>query len=195
MKIKLNKTVLAMSTGLAIISLTACGRGSNTISSLTDSDTTTSVVVGTTLSQASAADSTVPAITPSVVSGTTSGAAAAPAAGTTSGTSSAAITPAASAASTSSTLAQTTPTPAPQVESEIEAAPEEESFEPAGEGNTGVTTTDVKFRTEPDADNGDDNVIDELDEGTEVIVLGKEGDFYKVQLDDIVGYIHSDYIE
>ena len=81
------------------------------------------------------------------------------------------------------------------VEADVEPAEEEDDFEPAGEGNTAKTTTDVKFRAEPDADNGDDNVIDELDEGTEVTILGQEGDFYEVQVGDQTGYIHSDYVE
>ena len=76
-----------------------------------------------------------------------------------------------------------------------EPSAEEDTFEPAGEGNTGTTTTDVKFRSEPDADNGDDNVIDELDEGTTVTILGREGSFYKVEIDGQEGYVHSDYVD
>lgn len=193
-----------LTAGITILSLTACGGGSNTISSLTDSDTTTSSVAsaaGAALAGTTAASA--PEITPSVVAGTAltpsaastaspaAGSTASPAAGST--TSTAALAPSAGTqAGTSSALGTS-----PSVESEAEPAPaeEEEEFVPAGEGNTGRTTTDVRFRSEPDADNGEDNVIDELDEGTELIILGREGDFYKVQVDDVVGYVHSDYVE
>ncbi len=212
MKLNRIRTALLLTAGLTVLSLTACGGGSNTISSLTDSDSTTSsVATGAAAAAgtaAAAATSSVPAVTPSVVGGTGStaspaaqptaapaagtaaapaaGTAAAPAAGTAAGTT--AGTAAATAAGTAASTVE-------EVPDDIEASPEEEDFEAAGEGNTGRTTTDVNFRSEPDTEGGDDTVIDELSEGTEVTILGREGEFFKVQIDDVVGYIHSDYIE
>lgn len=219
MRFVTKKTGLLVTAGLMILTLTACGGGSNTISSLTDSDSTTSAV--TAGAAAVTESSSVPVITPGAVSGTTAaagtaaaGTAAVGTAGTTASTATQApsdniaaasgitasetITPAAggtgTALSTAPTADVVNSTSEDYSEDGDEDYTDEEEFVPAGEGNTGTTTTDVRFRSEPDADNGDDNVIDELDEGTEVIVLGREGDFFKVQVGDTIGYIHSDYI-
>ena len=150
---------LIFAAGVAALALTGCG-SSNTISSLTDSDSTTASVPTQDVS-ASEAESVLPKIT-----------------------------------------AQTIESAVPVVEENVsavevmpqEASAEEEAFEPAGEGNTATTTTDVKFRSSPDTDS-DDNVIDELDEGTEVTVLASEDGWYKVQVGDETGYIKAEYVE
>ena len=188
MKFRMIRTAFLVTAGLTVLFLTACGSGSGTISSLTDSDSTTSSVA----TQAASDTSSVPAVTPSVVSGQSSAPTAAqPTAAPVNNKAAAGTT----AAAVTDFAASTVEEAEEKVPDDIQASPEEEDFEPAGEGNTGKTTTDVNFRSEPSSDGGEDTVIDELSEGTEVTILGKEGDFYKVQVDDVVGYIHSDYIE
>ena len=59
----------------------------------------------------------------------------------------------------------------------------------------GKTTTSVKVRSTPDSKNGEGNVLKYLNEGTEVKVTGKSGDFYSIEIDETEGYIHSSYIE
>ena len=72
-----------------------------------------------------------------------------------------------------------TPTPTPTPEPEIR----------------GTTTTTVKMRSTPDSKNGDGNVVKYLKTGTEVLVKGQEGDFYKVIYEEIEGYIHAKYLD
>ena len=74
-------------------------------------------------------------------------------------------------------------------------APEEESFEPAGEGNVGYVTGDeVNVRSEPDADD-DDNVMFTVFEGDEVKILDSDDGWYKIEVDGEVGWIKSGYVE
>lgn len=75
------------------------------------------------------------------------------------------------------------------------AAPEEESYEPAGEGNVGYVTGDeVNVRSEPDSSD-DDNVMFTLFEGDKVTILDSEDDWYKIDVDGEVGWIKSSFVE
>ena len=54
-----------------------------------------------------------------------------------------------------------------------------------------INATRVNFRTEPSTDS---EVYSLLDEGTDVIILGQEGDWTKVDIDDTIGYVYGKYI-
>ena len=74
-------------------------------------------------------------------------------------------------------------------------APEEESFESAGEGNMGYVTGDeVNVRSEPEAGD-DDNVLFTVFSGDEVKILESEDDWYKIEYDGETGWIKASYVE
>lgn len=57
-----------------------------------------------------------------------------------------------------------------------------------------VNANCVNVRKEPDKEG--DNVLTTVDIGTEVEIVGKEGDFYKVQFEDVrIGYILKDFCQ
>lgn len=229
MKINRAKTALALTAAVTVMALTACG-SSGTISSLTDSDSTTSLVedaakdtstvLSGTLSKAESAATSVPEIVPQTVAASTvttpqaSGTALIatpddeeeenePVRVSLTGDGSddaAAVSTESAEEETDSTMELAGTAPAGEVslltdETEPTPAPEEESYEPAGEGNTGYVTGDeVNVRSEPDSSD-DDNVMFTLFEGDEVTILASEDDWYKIEVDGEVGWIKAGYVE
>ncbi len=203
-----------MAAAAAAIALTACGN-SGTISSLTDSDSTASIaegaaveqpaVLSASISAAESAVSSVPEIVPQTVAATE--VTSAPAADLTAAAPDEEVSGtgntynAAPLTSTAATAAST----ASEAESEAElladnaeptAAPEESTYEPAGEGNTGYITGDeVNVRETPTTDDGDDNVLFTLFEGDEVKILESADGWYKVEVDGETGWVNASFVE
>ena len=227
MRRKILVAALMLTVAATAAAVTGCG-SSGTISSLTDSDSTASIVGGAaaetssvnsgSLSQAeSAASSAVAEILPQTIAATEISAT--PDAPASSGESAGAsseisepvrvslpgdgsddevVTPAGedTESETTHSLAASTEDGAEvSITGEVTPAPEEEEFEPAGEGNTGYVTGDeVNVRAEPDASD-DDNVMFTLFEGDEVKILANEDGWYKIEVDGEVGWIKSGYVE
>ena len=215
MKFNRVKAMSVMAAAAAAIALTACGN-SGTISSLTDSDSTASIaegaaveqpaVLSASISAAESAVSSVPEIVPQTVAATE--VTSAPAADLTAAAPDEEVSgtgntdnAAAPLTSTAATAAST----ASEAESEAElladnaeptAAPEESTYEPAGEGNTGYITGDeVNVRETPTTDDGDDNVLFTLFEGDEVRILESADGWYKVEVDGETGWVNASFVE
>lgn len=214
MKFNRVKAMSVMAAAAAAIALTACGN-SGTISSLTDSDSTASIaegaaveqpaVLSASISAAESAVSSVPEIVPQTVAATE--VTSAPAADLTAAAPDEEVSGtgntynAAPLTSTAATAAST----ASEAESEAElladnaeptAAPEESTYEPAGEGNTGYITGDeVNVRETPTTDDGDDNVLFTLFEGDEVKILESADGWYKVEVDGETGWVNASFVE
>ena len=190
------RAALVLTACVSTLSLTACG-GASTISSLTDSDSTTTTVGGNanqttavnagtvtvagTTSAASSTSSSLPAIPAQVVGNAATGA-------TTSGT-----TAATSNAATAVTPAATA-TPAPTATPAADATSSAESFVPAGEGNTATAKATVNFRSEPDTSD-EDNIIGGIKEGETVTVLDSQDGWYEVEYNGETGWVSSKYFE
>ena len=71
---------------------------------------------------------------------------------------------------------------------------ETDNGEPAGEGNTARAAADgINLRSAPTTD--EDNVIDGVNLGEEVTVLGVEGEWWKVEFKGKTGYVKSEFFE
>ena len=67
---------------------------------------------------------------------------------------------------------------------------------PHGEGNTAVLTVEeANVRSDPYVDDEDDNVIGVLTEGQEVVVLGNEDGWYKIEFEGGSGYVSAELFE
>ena len=67
---------------------------------------------------------------------------------------------------------------------------------PHGEGNTAVLTVEeANVRSDPYVDDEDDNVVGVLTEGQEVVVLGNEDGWYKIEFEGGSGYVSAELFE
>jgi len=89
------------------------------------------------------------------------------------------------------------PEPTPEPDPEPEPEPEQEEEKPAKEDEgeypcTGVLTGNaVRFRAAPDLEA---DVYDFFSTGRRVTVLGKEGDWYRVEASGKTGYLYAQYV-
>lgn len=71
---------------------------------------------------------------------------------------------------------------------------ETDSGAPSGEGNTGTLNDGVNMRSSASNDD-DENIINTIEEGETVTILGKEGDWYHIEYEGEEGYVKAEYID
>lgn len=167
MKQKTTKWIILAAIATAALSLTACRKSADPNAASASSQALPIVVSGTTDSAASSI--ALPTI------------------------------PAGNAAANSSLSTEEANSGAAAVDSSAAAASEidkneTDNGEPSGEGNTGTLNAGVNFRSSASNDD-DDNIIDTIEEGEEVTILGKEGEWYHIEYNGEEGYVKSEYID